>query len=68
MAKSGTQLGLVDLSSGIPTGRGIWWPRTVLCQVSLIFGQPLGQADLWSDEPPMIQASSGQEWYYIRSA
>ena len=33
------------------------------------FGKPLGQADLQSDIPcPLVDASSGQEQYYIRSA
>ena len=36
----------VDLSSDVLTGRGIKWPGAVLWQVSLTFGQPLGQADL----------------------
>ena len=62
MAKSGTKLGPVDLSSNVPPGRGIWWPRLVLCQVSLTFGQPLGQADLLSDVPP-VEVSTGQEQY-----
>ena len=30
MAKNGTNLGLVDLSSDVPPGGGIWWPRMVL--------------------------------------
>ena len=47
--KSGINLGQVDLSSEVPPGRGIYWPRAVLCQVSLTFGQSLDQADLWSD-------------------
>ena len=51
--KSGTNLGLVDLSSDVPPGRGIYWPKAVLHQVSLTFGQPLGQTDLQSDVPPM---------------
>ena len=38
-----------------------------LSQVTLTFGQPLGQADLHSNIPP-VEASSEQEWYYIRSA
>ena len=45
--------------------RGIYWPRVILHQVSLTFGQPLGQADFQSDDPP-LQTSSGQEQYYIR--
>ena len=61
-------LGQADLWSDVPPShRGIWWPRVVLHQVSLTFGQPLGQADLWSDVPP-VEASSGLEWYYLRSA
>ena len=32
-----------------------------------IFVRSLGQADLWSDVPPVV-VSSGQEWYYVRSA
>ena len=39
----------------------------VLHQVSLIFGQPLDQAGLQSDVPP-VQASGGQDQYYIRSS
>ena len=31
-----------------------------------IFVRFLGQADLWSDVPP-VEASTGQEWYYFRS-
>ena len=48
----------------------------------MTFGQTLDQADLWSDvtptppyapvspldAPPLVQTSSGQEWYYLRSA
>ena len=66
MAKIGTKLCPVDLSSDVYPTRGIWWPRVILCQVSLTFGQPLGQTDLWSDVPP-LEASSGQDWYYIMS-
>ena len=51
MAQSGTKLGLVELSSDVPPSRGILWPRTVLHQVSLTFGQPLDKPDLWSDVP-----------------
>ena len=69
-----------------PFGTGILWPRGVLHQVSFTCGQPevrctpllrhllakgdntSGQAHLWSDIPPMVQASCGQEWCYIRSA
>ena len=32
-------------------GRGTEWSRAVLCQVSLTFGEHLGQADLQSDIP-----------------
>ena len=31
-----------------------------------IFVTSLGQADLWSDIPP-VETSSGQEWYYFMS-
>ena len=66
-----------------PLCRGIWWPREVLhqvimtlvilwprmvlCQVIMTFVHPLGQADIWSDISPAVEASGGQEWYYIRS-
>ena len=67
MTKSGNNLGPVDLISDVPLlpsiGRGIWWPRVVLHQVSLTFGHPLGQANLWSDVHSLVEASSGQEWY-----
>ena len=36
-------------------------------QVTLTFGEPLGQADIQSDIPP-VEASGGQEQYYVRSA
>ena len=62
MAKSGTNLGLVDQRSDVPPSRDINWPRVILCQFSLTFGQPLDQADCWSDVPS-VEASSGQEWY-----
>ena len=38
--------------------RGTLWPRVVL---------GLGPVDLSSDIPP-VEASGGEEWYYIRSA
>ena len=62
VATTGTKLGLVDLSSDVPPGRGIWWPGAVLHQVSLTFDQPLAQADILSDVPP-LEASGGQEQY-----
>ena len=40
------------------------WPRKVH-QVTLTFGEPLGQADIQSDIPS-IEASGGQEQYYVR--
>ena len=49
-----------------PPSRGIWWPRAVLHQASLTFGEPLGQADIQSDIPP-VEASGGHKQYYIRS-
>ena len=61
MAKSGINLGPVDLGSYVPPSRDIYLQRVVLHQVSLTFGQPLGQADdIWSDEPQAV-GSSGQE-------
>ena len=54
-------LGLADLWSGVPPSRGIWWPRVVLHQVSLTFGQPLGQVY------PPVEVSSSQAWYYFWS-
>ena len=45
-----------------PPGRSIWWPRAVLHQVSLRFGQLLGEADL-GQMYPWVEASGGQEWY-----
>ena len=45
-----------------PPGRDIWWPRMVLHQVILTFGDPLGQADYESDIPP-VGASVAHEWY-----
>ena len=42
-------------------------PPVETSQVNLTFGQPLGQVDLKIDAPP-VEASGGQEWYYIRSA
>ena len=74
MAKSGTTLGQYDMwlafGSGYPKLRctpstGIWWPGAVLCQVTLTFGEPLGQAALQSDLPP-VEASGGQAWYEDR--
>ena len=50
--------------SDVPPGRGIWWPRVVLHQVSLIFTVRHTQVRC----NPLVEASGGQEWYYIRSA
>ena len=52
--------------------RDISWPRVILLQVSLTFGQTLGWTILWSDVCPYApiapcppgEASIGQEWYY----
>ena len=41
-----------DIQSDVPPGRGIWWPRAVLCQVIMTLGYALGQADIQSDVPP----------------
>ena len=75
MAKSGTQLGPIDLSSFLLS--------SVFKRPSVVFRctpQPplkrylvakssthLGPVDLSSDVPPM-EAFSGQEWYYIGSS
>ena len=40
----------------------IWWPRAVLHQVTLTFGEPLDQADIQSDIPP-VDAFGDQEQY-----
>ena len=61
MTKSSTASGQLDIWSAFGSltfgqmyspGRGIEWPRVVLCEVRLTFGQPLGQADLSSDVLP----------------
>ena len=67
VAKTSTNLGPVDWNSEVPPSRGILWTRAVLHQVSLIFGQPLGQADFQLDAPP-VEAFSGQEWYKVGSS
>ena len=51
MAKSGTQLGPIDLSSDVPLVETSGGQELILHQVSLTFGHPFGQADLWSDVP-----------------
>ena len=52
VVKDGAKLDLVDLSSDVtPEVEASGWPRAVLSQFSLTFGQPLGQADLQSDIP-----------------
>ena len=60
-------LGQDDLQSDVPPGRGIWWPRLVLHHVSLTF------VSLWvrltfSQMYPQVEASGGQDRYYVRSA
>ena len=57
-----------------PSSKGIWWPRVVLHQVSLTF--TVRCKSVWhlqsdipsSDVPSLVEASAGQEWYYIQSA
>ena len=49
---------LVEASSGQE-----WY----YCQVSLTFGQPLDQADLWSDVTPLVEASSDQVVLVVKS-
>ena len=53
MAKSGTKLGPVDISSDVPPS-----VRHLVAKS----GTKLGPVDMNSDIPP-IEASSGQEWY-----
>ena len=54
--------------------RGIWWPRTVLHQVSLTFTVRYNFTLMCTVRytqvrfTPLLQASGGQEQYYIRSA
>ena len=74
VAKSGTTSGQLDMSawhlqsdiprSDVPCNRCIWWPRAVLCQVSLTFTVRHTQVRC---NPLPVEASSGQEWYYVRS-
>ena len=60
MAKSGTQLGLVDLGSDVflveAASGQVWYYN----QVSFTFGEPLSHDDLWY---PLVVASCSQEWY-----
>ena len=55
-------------------GRGIWWPRAVLHQVSLTFTVrcqvrlTLPVRHIQVRCKPPVEASGGQEWYYVRSA
>ena len=37
--------------SDVPPGRGIWWPRAVLCKVIMTLDYALGHADIQSDVP-----------------
>ena len=46
--------------------RGIWWLRAVLHQGTSIYGDPLGQAQIQWDVPPIV-ASGGQEQLSFRS-
>ena len=54
--------------------RGIWWPRVVLCQVSLTCTVRCKVSLTFTVRhtqircTPLVEASGGQEWYYIRSA
>ena len=59
----------------MPTGRGIWWPRVIQTWVLLTWAHILLSAVFnrpsWvfkGTPPPPVQVSSGQEWYYCRSA
>ena len=55
----------LDRCTPICPGRDILWPSVILLWVRLIFGQTLGQVDLWSDIPP-AKTSCDQVWYYFR--
>ena len=49
--------------------RGIWWPRAVLCKVILTCkSQTWNEFKIADADVPPVEASSGQEQYYIRSA
>ena len=69
MAKSGTNLGQVDLSSyfadqllaDLPSSRGIWWPRVELTWVQLTCTHIL---QIYA----LVEASGGQEWNYLGSS
>ena len=50
--------------SDVPPTRGTWWPSVVLHQVSLTF--TVGHTEVRCT--PLVEASGGQEWYYVRSA
>ena len=54
MTKFGTTSGQADLGSDVPPGRGIWWPRVVLLEVRLSFGQMY----------PPAETSHDQVWNY----
>ena len=62
------------LRSDVPPTRGIWWPRAVLHQVSLTFTVGCNVSLTFAVRHtqvrcnPPVQASSGQEQYYVRSA
>ena len=53
----------------IPPSRGIWWARAVLHKVSLTFTiMHQGWLDILSMQMyPPVEASAGQEQYYVRS-
>ena len=61
MARSDSTVGQFDMWSAFGSGglwsdepnphRGILWPGVILLQVSLTFGQLLGQAGFWSYVP-----------------
>ena len=65
--------------SPITPNKGILWPRVILLWVRLAFGQPLVSCISQTPYTPYsptptplppapVEASSGQEWYYVRSA
>ena len=79
VAKSGITSGQLNMSawhlqSDIPMSKvtphatGIWWPRAILCQVSLTWHFDICSQTYPGQMYTQLEASGGQEQYYIRSA
>ena len=62
MAKSGTNLGPVDLSSDIPPVEASSGQEQYYSGQLDIFDQPLGKLT-FGQMYPLVVASNGQEWY-----